>query len=267
MADKAALLAAALRESGGDWPAPIEHHAEIGSTNDRLRVMARDGAPEWSVVFADLQTAGRGRHGNEWRSGPGNLYLSVLLRPRIEAKWLGLVPLAAGLAVAKAARGFGADARLKWPNDVWVDERKLAGILVEAHSTTRGVEEMIVGCGVNVASAPQAPRRSTGAVAPIALSSARGGKRAADPVAVGASLLRRMQEALALLHRDPAALRAEWRLLSLPWWGRVVAVEAADGPLHGTLQDLDAGGGLILETDQGRSVTVVSGEVRAVRLG
>jgi BirA family biotin operon repressor/biotin-[acetyl-CoA-carboxylase] ligase len=88
------LLAAA----GQDWPAPIEHHPRLGSTNELLKERARAGAPEWSVVLAGEQTAGRGRQGRRWVSPPGNLYLSVLLRPPLPRA--SLLPLAAGLAVA-----------------------------------------------------------------------------------------------------------------------------------------------------------------------
>ena len=120
----------------------------IGSTSDRLKALARGGAPEWTVVLADVQTGGRGREGRTWVSPPGGLYLSVLLRPRFEK--VGLLPLAAGVAVAEAAGELGVRTELKWPNDVLASGRKLAGILSEAASGPAGVEWVALGIGVNV---------------------------------------------------------------------------------------------------------------------
>ncbi|HLA79334.1 MAG TPA: biotin--[acetyl-CoA-carboxylase] ligase, partial [Vicinamibacteria bacterium] len=100
------------------WPGEIYHFAELGSTNDWLKDACRHGLPEWSLVVADRQTAGRGRHGRAWASPPGNLYLSVLLRPRLPAELVSLLPLLAGVAVVEAAAGWGVAAELKWPNDV-----------------------------------------------------------------------------------------------------------------------------------------------------
>lgn len=129
--------------------------ASTGSTNADLMALARDGAPEGTVVVADEQTAGRGRLGREWVSAPGSgLWFSVLVRiPPSEAR--GLLPLLAGVAVADAVRRHGVGAVLKWPNDVVVDgpafdgspgPRKLAGLLSEAD----GGEAVVIGIGVNV---------------------------------------------------------------------------------------------------------------------
>ena len=103
--DRAGALAAALAARGGPRLPAVEWPASIVSTNDRLKALARGGAPEWTVVLADEQTGGRGREGRTWVSPPGGLYLSVLLRPRFAE--VGLLPLAAGLAVAEAAGELG----------------------------------------------------------------------------------------------------------------------------------------------------------------
>ena len=99
--DRASALAAALVARGGPRLPGVEWPESIDSTSDRLKALARGGAPEWTVVLADVQTGGRGREGRTWVSPPGGLYLSVLLRPRFEK--VGLLPLAAGVAVAEAA--------------------------------------------------------------------------------------------------------------------------------------------------------------------
>jgi BirA family transcriptional regulator, biotin operon repressor / biotin---[acetyl-CoA-carboxylase] ligase len=116
------------------------------STNDELRTLAENGAPDGLVLVAQEQTAGRGRRGAAWFAPTGeSLAFSILVRPtESKALWPRLA-LATGLAVAEAAETFGAPAGIKWPNDVWIGRRKVAGILVEA-----GRDFVIVGIGINV---------------------------------------------------------------------------------------------------------------------
>lgn len=116
------------------------------STNDDLRRLAEEGAKDGLVLLALRQTAGRGRRGAAWFSPPGeSLAFSVLLRPaEPKALWPRLA-LCAGLAVAEAIESFGPAAGIKWPNDVWIAGRKVAGILVEA-----GTGHVVIGIGLNV---------------------------------------------------------------------------------------------------------------------
>ena len=144
------------------WPPP-RVLASTGSTNADALALAREGAPEGTVVVADEQTAGRGRLGREWVSAPGaGLWCSTLIRmPASGGR--GLLPLLAGVAVAEAVRRHGVEASLKWPNDVVIDgpaldgtpgPRKLAGILAESD----GEDAVVIGIGVNVSqSAGQLP--------------------------------------------------------------------------------------------------------------
>src|SRR5687767_3265693 len=111
-ADEAGRLRVRLEERGRRWPAPIEHLPVVGSTNDWLKERARAGAPEWSAILADLQTAGRGRQGRQWHSPAGNLFLSVLLRPALGFERAALIPLAAGVAAAESLEEWGVAARL-----------------------------------------------------------------------------------------------------------------------------------------------------------
>jgi BirA family biotin operon repressor/biotin-[acetyl-CoA-carboxylase] ligase len=120
---------------------PREHHETIGSTNDRARELAEQGAAHGTLVTADEQTSGRGRQGRAWATPRGTaIAASLVLREFDE-----LLPLRAGLAVADVA---GPNALVKWPNDVWIDGRKVAGILAESRSEPRWA---VLGIGVNVA--------------------------------------------------------------------------------------------------------------------
>ena len=142
----AARLNAALASRPGLWR-EVRVVAETGSTNADLLAKARSGAAEGLVLVAEAQTSGRGRMGRRWISPPRRaLTFSVLLRPAVPAGLLGWVPLLAGVAVASALeQAAGVGARLKWPNDVLVDDAKIAGILAE-----RWGNAVVIGTGINV---------------------------------------------------------------------------------------------------------------------
>jgi BirA family transcriptional regulator, biotin operon repressor / biotin---[acetyl-CoA-carboxylase] ligase len=126
---------------------PHHHHESTDSTNQRARELAETGAPSGTVVTADSQSAGRGRQGRRWSAPPGAALLySAVLRP-LDLRHL-LLPLAVPLAVCDACERLApVSCRIKWPNDIWLEERKLAGVLIEA----RPPEWAVIGVGVNVA--------------------------------------------------------------------------------------------------------------------
>ncbi len=126
----------------------IEYLERVSSTNDVARERARDGAPHGYAVRADGQRAGRGRRGHPWMSPEGGLYLSIVLRPRVPARVLPGLPAACGLGAARALRGLGCTSlRLKWPNDLVVEAKKLGGVLVE---TGHGDDGMFAVCGIGI---------------------------------------------------------------------------------------------------------------------
>ncbi|MBA2426395.1 MAG: biotin--[acetyl-CoA-carboxylase] ligase [Actinobacteria bacterium] len=156
------VIEAALR---GRFGRPLRSFESVGSTNDVALDWAAAGAPEGAVVVADHQTSGRGRRGRRWldpdQAGSrfdgtaqqtGSLLMfSLILRPSGGLAGLSLLTTAAGLACAEAVEGLtGLDVKLKWPNDVMLDGRKLAGILVESRAGADAVDVAVLGCGVNV---------------------------------------------------------------------------------------------------------------------
>jgi BirA family biotin operon repressor/biotin-[acetyl-CoA-carboxylase] ligase len=239
-------LAQLLRSSGTDWAGPIEHLEVVSSTNDELKLRCRAGAPEWSVLLADRQTHGRGRQGRPWASPLGNLYLSL--------------PLAAGLAVLEAVTAEGVRAELKWPNDVLVRGRKLAGILVETTSGLGGLENAVVGVGVNVGVVPAEIAGATSFAAETG--------RAGDAVALAARVLTRLSVCYHALARDgPTAILPRWREGAAGWLGRPVEVQAAGGMLRGLMRGIDERGAMLLEEPSGHVLHILSGEAHEVRLG
>ena len=133
----------------------LHYYATIGSTNDRAAELARDGAPEGTLVVADEQTAGRGRAGRKWHTPAGSgLALSLILRPRgLDSSVVRALGLIGAMGIIDALSEFGLQAELKWPNDVLLQGGKVAGVLAEASWTGPRLDHVILGIGVNVKSA------------------------------------------------------------------------------------------------------------------
>lgn len=138
----------------GDEPGlgPIHVLGVTGSTNDDARLLAAEGASEGTVVVAEAQTAGRGRHGGAWHSPPGSgLYVSVVFRPAGDAAAATRFTLTSAVAACEAAREVGAhEVEIKWPNDLLWRGRKVAGTLAELRTSGTAVVDLVVGTGFNV---------------------------------------------------------------------------------------------------------------------
>jgi len=123
----------------------VKAYLEVDSTNETARM-----SPDWTAVVANRQSRGRGRHGRIWQSGLGGLWCSLVLpTPGPVCHWESL-PLAVGLAVIRTLQRWEIDARLRWPNDIMVDDRKLAGLLLERYDPGR----VVVGIGLNIRNDP-----------------------------------------------------------------------------------------------------------------
>jgi len=139
--------------SGRRWGQSLDVRASTSSTMDDAAEAAATGAPDGHVVLADQQTRGRGAHGRLWVSPPGtDIYLSVVARPTVEAASSAMVTLAVGLGVRDAVAAWvpGRSVLVKWPNDVWIERRKCAGVLVESRTVGTSIDSVIIGVGVNV---------------------------------------------------------------------------------------------------------------------
>src|SRR5438270_175283 len=216
----------------------------IGRTNDEARRLAREGAPEGTLVWADAQEAGRGRRGRPWLSPPGNLYLSLLLRPDAPASRAPQLGFVTALALADALRllaGTGLALSLKWPNDVLAGRAKLAGILLESEMAAGGgLDFVIIGVGVNLTSAPRDLEY------PAASLSDQG-----FPGITPASLLESFAEHFALWLECWRAegfvpVRAAW-LNRAGGIGEAVRVRLETLTLEGRFLDLDQDGALVIE--------------------
>jgi BirA family biotin operon repressor/biotin-[acetyl-CoA-carboxylase] ligase len=154
---------------------PLMFKPVTGSTNDDALLAARSGAPHGSVFVADEQTAGRGRRGHSWLAAPGaDLLFSVLLRPKLELPQTSALTLAIGLALRDAVSPRIAEsANIKWPNDLLVNGKKLAGVLVESQLQGDRLQAVVVGIGLNVGSREFPPEIAARATSLALLGAAR----------------------------------------------------------------------------------------------
>ena len=229
----------------------------VDSTNRHLLSEAAWGCPEGIVAVADEQTAGRGRHGRTWNAAPGAaLLVSVLLRPELPPERLHLVTLAAGIAAAEAVQETCAfDARLKWPNDLVVGDRKLAGILAEATRTgSGGSGAVVVGMGLNVLSdfPPE--------IADLATACDRHGAGSVDRSELLVAWLHAFDRRLGAI--DEVVAAATERSATL---GRRVRVELARDAFAGVATGMTREGYLVVSRDDGREQIVTAGDVVHLR--
>lgn len=237
----------------------VFHFAELGSTQDDLKARASAGAPEGTLVVADCQTRGRGRLGRPWKSPVGGLWYSLLLRPPVRPEAVPALPLVAALDWVLSLRAEQVPARLKWPNDVWCGEKKLAGVLTEMSAETDRVSWVVLGVGMNVAN--PAPRRAR--VPAVSLNAATGRKWTRE------DLLKNWLERFTASYRRflkegfvPFRSAYEENLLLK---GRWVSFEMAGARRSGWVSGVDNAGRLLMRVD-GESQAYEGGEVRLLRL-
>lgn len=234
-------------------------HDSLDSTNDEARRMAADGAASGTIVWARSQTAGRGRRGRRWDSPAGNLYCSLILRPAevpaVAAQLTFVAVLALGDAVA-AILPERVEIRYKWPNDLLLDGAKAAGILLESAGVSgKGVDWLVLGCGLNIATFPaETPDYP-------ATSLRQAGAAGASVEAMLEGFIDRFD-----------FWQARWRARGLDavreaWLGRAarvgekIVVRLPGDRLEGRFAGLDDTGALILELADGGRRTITAGDV------
>jgi BirA family biotin operon repressor/biotin-[acetyl-CoA-carboxylase] ligase len=235
-------------------PLSIIELDSIGSTNDHAKKLARNGYPGGTVVWAHAQTAGKGRQGNSWISIPGNLFMTMILRPDKNAAVSGQLSFVAAVALAETLKEWLPQAvqiSLKWPNDLLLNGKKAAGILLESEMNgVRSVDWIVVGIGVNVGGAPE------GAV----------GFQDFGITDVGAG---QVLEKLALklkslydiwLKKGFEPIRSEW-LRYAHNIGATINVRLPKETFSGKFVGIDVSGALQLELEDGSRKDVSSGEV------
>jgi BirA family biotin operon repressor/biotin-[acetyl-CoA-carboxylase] ligase len=238
----------------------FHYFQEIDSTNSHARRLAETGAPEGEVVIAEHQSDGRGRLGRSWVSPPfSNLYCSLVLRPALATAHAPQITLMAAVALADTIASFVADRpAIKWPNDILIDGKKLAGILTESACDAKRIEFVILGIGVNL-NFPRERMPETIRDRATSLMEVAGNTLSRE------LFLRRLIQDLdrcygTLGDLGFAAIAPRWEAY-FALRGRRVRVEMVDETLSGTATGIDGDGALLLEAEDGVLHRVLAGDV------
>ncbi|WP_433581505.1 biotin--[acetyl-CoA-carboxylase] ligase [Paenibacillus amylolyticus] len=230
------------------------------STQGDVLKLAEQGQAEGAVVIAEEQTGGRGRFGRQWFSPPGKgIWMSVLLRPDLPLQHTPQLTLLTGVAVCRAVRACsGADAGIKWPNDLLIDGRKVCGILLESTVEDHEVRYCIAGIGVDVNFDPEDyPEDLT----TIATSLKMETGQSVDRTKLTAAILTELEQLYFLYQKEGfGVISALWEALSVSM-NREITVTNPHGVIEGKAIGLDPSGALIVEKHDGEHTLIISGEI------
>ena len=245
-----------MRDTGTKHRFRIEHEPSVTSTNDLVRSRADMNEPEGLVLRADEQIAGRGRHGRVWNSPRGNLYASILLRPAVrlaDASTLSLVTALSLVEALECQLGQARRLNTKWPNDVLIDRRKIAGILLEGAADNEArTAWIIIGMGVNLETAPPLPRATS-------VREAFGQTLA--PAAVLDAFLESFEARLQVWEQGGfAPLREAWLDRAGGLGGRVT-LRRGEESIEGRFADLGRDGSVLIENQAGCLERFTTGEL------
>lgn len=242
------------------WKAHLHHFPTIDSTNDRLKTMARQGAPHGTVLIADHQTAGHGRLGRSFHSpSASGVYLSILLRPQCKPTELMHLTCAAAVAMCDAVeKAIGLRPCIKWTNDLVYGKRKLGGILTELGFTPDGrVDYAIVGIGINCCQqATDFPEE----IASIASSLSLISGKTVDRGQVAAAMMEALWQMDGKLLTQPENILARYRADCITV-GQEISLVRGEEVRHGLAVSVDDQGALVVQFPDGHREAVNSGEV------
>jgi len=231
---------------------------ELSSTNFKAKELARHGEPEGAIVISRVQTKGRGRFDRKWESPKGGLYFSVILRPQVETGKTTLIPLIAALSVSETINSlYAVSSTIKWPNDVQINGKKVAGILLESESNGNKLDFVILGIGINLNThinqlSPELKSNSTSIMHELS--------RSVDQYTFIKQLLLTLDKYYAVfLNHDINSILSEWKKHS-DTLSRNLKVVTSSGEIVGKALDIDESGFLIVVTDSGEHKKVNSGD-------
>jgi BirA family transcriptional regulator, biotin operon repressor / biotin---[acetyl-CoA-carboxylase] ligase len=242
----------------------LHYYESIGSTNDEAFRLGAEGAPEGTAVIAESQSAGKGRMQRLWHSPAGaNIYTSIILRPGFEPVRAPQLSIAAGVAVAETLNYYCPDkARLKWPNDVLLEEKKVCGMLAQMKIAESGIDFVVLGIGINVnIKADQFPRDIQNTAASLAMFAGKEISRC--------ELIIRLYENVAKWYRELQQkgfdlIKEKWLSLT-PMIGNPVQVLFREEALNGKAIGLADDGSLVLLTAGNKEVKVSAGDATIIK--
>lgn len=234
----------------------VYRYSTLGSTNDEAKRLAMLGEPNGTLVVADIQTAGRGRSGRQWVTPPGAaIAMSLILHPPIPSFQIAQVALLGGLAALEGIeQTTGLTAQLKWPNDVLINGRKVAGVLAEATFTGDKLESVVVGIGVNVNAGPPLDLKLDYPATCLAVEVGHPLDREPLVNAIVTAFDARYQQL------GTAALRQAWAK-HLAMFGKMVKAIGPGETVFGTLEGVTDEGAVVILLESGERRTVLAGDV------
>jgi len=237
---------------------------ETGSTNDVIEKLARDGVPEGVVVFAESQTKGRGRLGRKWISPPRKgLWFSVLLRPELRPAAATQLTVAAATALVRAIRNRAhVEPQIKWPNDILLNRKKIAGVLTELSAELDQIKYVILGVGVDVnltANDLSADLRKT--ATSLRIETGHTFRRAE----LAAAILSELDKDYARIRKNAFSSVAEEWERHCGTLGHQVAINMGTRVVEGRAESLDENGALLLRTDHGHLERIIGGDVTVLK--
>lgn len=236
----------------------VIYEKEMDSTNTQAKKLGEEGAEEGLLLVTDIQTAGKGRRGRSWISPEGNCYVSILLRPEIDASKVSVITLIAALSVAKAVRGTaGLETWIKWPNDVITGGKKLCGILTEGSVSAEALKYMVVGIGINANQ-----KEFEEGIESMATSIYLETEETVNRSRLIAELLNAFEEyyEIFLKTQDLTLLQDEYNSMLINR-GKEVKIIEQDSESIFTAVGIDQDGGLIVKNEAGKTSTIIAGEV------
>ena len=263
MPDRLSALELSPLLSTHDLGRSVTYEASLPSTNVEAHRLAQEGAEHGHVVIAEAQTQGKGRRGRTWASPAGlNFYGSIILRPELPVTRAAELTLVAAVALTECLREAGVQAAIKWPNDVLVNEKKIAGVLTELVLEGDRVGFVVLGVGINLNARREDFQPDVAELA-TSLREARGEEVARAPFV--AQFLTRLEEWLDL-HEEVgfAPIRTAWKELS-GTLGQDVGIVSEGSEVQGRAEDIDESGALLIRTARGTLERVVVGDVVRLR--
>jgi len=237
----------------------IISYQELPSTMDTASELAEEGAAEGTLVIANAQTKGRGRLGRSWESPEGKgIYLSIILRPNIPLNEIGLITLMSGVAIVRAIRKIsGLEAAIKWPNDIIIKDKKVAGILTELKAEVDKVKFVVIGVGLNVNSDAKSLPDKAGSLKELT-------NKKFSRVEVLSAIIKELDKLYQqFINKEYDAIITESKNYSTTLGCRV-KVKTYQDKIEGQAIDIDSTGALILRLDSGINQVIHAGDVTKV---
>ena len=230
---------------------------EISSTNIKAKELAQKGETEGTLIISRTQKHGRGRFDRYWESPDGGLYLSIILRPDVSPDKTTLIPLLAALAVSKTIDHFGISSKIKWPNDVRINGKKVAGILLESKINSNSIDYIILGIGINLnVNINQFSKK----IKSIATSISHELSKIVDYQMFLKKLLSELSDYyMMFLKGNFDEILTKWKEQT-DTLGKNVKIETPAGKIIGKAYDVDRSGFLIVTTNSGTQKKIMSGD-------